>query len=75
MCEKLEISFIRHWNVLIESSKTCLFCRRVALSECNNIVPQEDVSQGSGGQVPGLLEDVTSLKSKICFWPCLSLLI
>ena len=57
--------------MLIESSKTCLFCRRVTLSECNFVVPQEGVGQGCGGQVPGLLEDVTSsIKSKICFWPC-----
>ena len=60
--------------MLIESIKMCLFCRRVTLSDCNYVVPQEGVGQGGGGQVPGLLEDVT-FKSKICFWPCLSLLI
>ena len=54
--------------MLIESSKTCLFCRRVTFSECNYVGPQEGVGQGGGGQVPGLLEDVT-FKSKICFGP------
>ena len=44
--------------MLIKSSKTCLFCRRVTLSECNDVVPQEGVGQGSGGQVPELLEDL-----------------
>ena len=53
--------------MLIESVLIVIFCRGVTLSEWNFVVPQEGVGRGGGGQVQGLLEDVTSsIKSKIC---------
>ena len=55
-------SKIRH-----SSKFRLLFCRGVTLFEWNFVVPQGGVGQGGGGQVPGLLGDVTSsIKSKIC---------